>query len=127
MRKEMITRAKDFTGYSNDKTFRTVPLKDLPLNIEFIRIFAYTWSSTFKKALLEGDVTWLNIRIDDYKKNIDDYKKNIDDYKKITDELKTDLVETKKLNRDMIESTSWNITKPVREISGNIKKMSKNH
>lgn len=120
IRKEMITRAKDFTGYSNDKTFRTLPLKDLPLSIEFVRIFAYTWSSTFKKALLEGDVSWLNIRIDDYKKNIDDYKK-------MTDELKTNLAEAEKLNRDMIESTSWKITKPVREISGNIKKISKNH
>ncbi|BDD40577.1 MULTISPECIES: polysaccharide pyruvyl transferase family protein [Streptococcus] len=129
IRELMIERARSFTGYSNDKTFRTLPLEKLPMDISAIRIFAYTWSSTFKKALLEGDVAWDAERIADFERIVGEK----------TDRISTLLFEQESLHGDIQRlnddidrlndeiqkiqaSFSWKITEPIRKLSSLLKR-----
>lgn len=132
IRKSMIERARDFTGYSNDETFRTLPLEEFPLHISAIRIFAYTWSTTFKKALLEGDVAWNEERIADFERIIVEKNNDISSLMLDKQHLHSDITqlnnEISSLNDEIKKiqlSLSWKITEPLRRISSVVRKVTK--
>ncbi|HFH9839673.1 TPA: polysaccharide pyruvyl transferase family protein [Streptococcus suis] len=132
IREEMIERLYGFTGYSNDITFRTLPLSELPLNISTIRIFAYTWSSTFKKALLEGDVAWNEERIADFERIVaekcDELSTSDAAKQELNNEIANKIVEIDHLT-DVIKhienSLSWKLTRPLREMKCVLRKIIK--
>ena len=139
IREEMIERIQGFTGYSNNATFRTLPLSEFPLSISAIRIFAFTWSSTFKKALLEGDVAWDEERIADFERIVAEQAEEISILNTTKQELHQDI---KSLNNVIVSkateidyltneikkienSLSWKLTKPLREMKSVLKKIIK--
>lgn len=109
IRESLIKKCSDFTGFNNDRTFRTVKLDDSMFDIRFIRAFAFGWSSTFPKALLEGDVAWRDRQIEDLKDilKIEQKKSRI-----LNDQIK-DL--SQELN-DVYNSKSWRYTEFFRSI-----------
>ncbi|MGV3079513.1 polysaccharide pyruvyl transferase family protein [Streptococcus sp. 32226D021BW] len=139
IREEMIERIQGFTGCSNNATFRTLPLSEFPLSISAIRIFAFTWSSTFKKALLEGDVAWDEERIADFERIVAEQAEEISILNTTKQELYQDI---KSLNNEIVSKTteidyltnvikkiedslSWKLTKPLREMKSVLKKIIK--
>ncbi|HEM5142835.1 TPA: polysaccharide pyruvyl transferase family protein [Streptococcus suis] len=136
IREKMIERLHGFTGYSNDITFRTLPLSELPLNISAIRIFAYTWSSTYKKALLEGDVAWNEERIADFERILVekcDELSTLDAAKQELNMRLNDVIANKTVEIDHLtdvikhieNSLSWKLTKPLREMKCVLRKIIK--
>ena len=109
IRESIIEKCSNFTGFNNDKTFRTVELSDSMFDIRFIRAFAFGWSSTFPKALLEGDVAWRDRQIEDLTATLEvEQKKN-----------QTIKVQIEKLDRELSRvygSKSWRYTAFFRSI-----------
>ena len=97
------SRQSGFTGYSNNATFRTLPLSEFPLSISAIRIFAFTWSSTFKKALLEGDVAWDEERIADFERIVAEQAEEISILNTTKQELHQDI---KSLNNVIVSKAT---------------------
>ena len=109
IRDSLIKKCSDFTGFNNDKTFRTIELGDNMFDIRFIRAFAFGWSSTFPKALLEGDVAWHDRQIEDLKDILKrEQKKN----QSLNDQIKS---LNQELN-DVYNSKSWRYTEFFRGI-----------
>ena len=135
----MIERSQRFTVYSNNATFRTLPLSAFPLSISAIRIFAFTWSSTYKKALLEGDVAWDEERIADFERIVAEQAEEISilnttkqelhqDIKSLNNVIVSKITEIDYLTNEIkkIEnSLSWKLTKPLREMKSVLKKIIK--
>lgn len=115
VRDGLIERAKAFTGYSNDKTFRTIDLAQLPTDPRFIRAFAFGWSSTFPKALREGDLKWAETRINDYKNIIKRQKATINRQAR---EIEVEIDKNTKL----INSKSWRYTAPLRSLKDKLRR-----
>lgn len=68
IRRDLIKRCKEFTGYDNQKSFRSVDLTVAYKDPKLIEVFAFGWSNTFPKALLEGDVKWKTRQYNDLKR-----------------------------------------------------------
>lgn len=113
IRENIIKKCSKFTGFNNSKTFRTVKLDDSVFDMRFIRAFAFGWSSTFPKALLEGDIAWRDRQIEDLKSILVKERER-------TRELEgTYTTKLEKLSRELnnvYNSKSWRYTALLRNI-----------
>lgn len=100
-KKPLIKKAKEFTGYESE-TYHTFDSG----NIDSIKINNYLFSKSIK-SLKEKDQLFLNLEKEHFTKLNFIKNKNIEQ-EKIINEFKT--------------STSWKLTKPLRNLKNNIKK-----
>jgi len=78
----------------------------------------YVFISVFREALLNSN----SFKEYDYKLHINKLKKENKKLKKENKKLNKKLKKVKQLNKSLINSNSWKITKPIRSIKNKLKK-----
>ena len=123
IRENLIKTCSKFTGFNNAKTYRTVQLDNNMFDLRFIRAFTFGWSSTFPKALLEGDVAWAKRQNRDLKKVLKkadsaraDLERTLDDKNKENDSLRGEIGALRKELSEIYQSKSWRYTEPLRKL-----------
>lgn len=120
IRESIIEKCSNFTGFNNDKTFRTIELSDGMFDVRFVRAFAFGWSSTFPKALLEGDVAWRDQQVEDLRTILDEERKKAKHVEEsLRKEINKQTAYAKELNEQLnclYSSKSWRYTAFFRSI-----------
>lgn len=116
VRKELIKKCSDYTGFDNSKTFRTVKLDDTMFDPRFVRVFAFGWSSTFSKALLEGDVAWRDRQMEDLRQILDKERHKTKTLKEVVKKRENDISKLKQQINEIYNSRSWRYTAFLRKI-----------
>lgn len=65
IREKLIADVSAFTGYNNDKTFRTLDFSRIAMNEAYVRLFTRGFHSLNRALLLAGDKAWLQEKYDD--------------------------------------------------------------
>ena len=76
IREKLIADVSAFTGYNNDKTFRTVDFSRIAMNEAYVRLFTRGFHSLNRALLLAGDKAWLQEKYDDLYIHYADLQKN---------------------------------------------------
>lgn len=87
IREKLIADVSAFTGYNNDKTFRTVDFSRIAMNEAYVRLFTRGFHSLNRALLLAGDKAWLQEKYDDLYLHYADLQKNYADLQKNYEQL----------------------------------------
>ena len=89
-------------------------------DVRFVRAFAFGWSSTFPKALLEGDVAWRDQQVEDLRTILDEERKKAKHVEEsLRKEINKQTAYAKELNEQLnclYSSKSWRYTAFFRSI-----------
>ncbi len=118
LRVPLIERASSFTGYNNNRTFRTIDFSKLAHNESYVRTFVRGFSSLNHAALLWGDKAWLEEQNEDLRHVVGRLEANITSANKVIDDLRARNSQLEQTLTGVYTSRTWKLgralTTPLR-------------
>lgn len=120
IREKLIADVSAFTGYNNDRTFRTIDFSRIAMNEAYVRLFTRGFHSLNRALLLSGDKAWLQEKYDDLHVHYADLQKKYEQLVAVSNQHNQEKEQLSAQLNAVYQSRTWKagraVSAPVRLI-----------